>query len=346
MRLRVLTYNIHRAIGIDRRFRPERVAAILQRYDADIVLLQEVASGAPRSRMLDLAAFLAERVQYAHHVLGLTVHLRVGRYGNATLSRFPIGRQRNIDLTLGALKRRGCQHTQVFLPLPGWRAEPVAAGVHQAADSAHDTGRVASGGDAARIATRPAAREAGRRVAKLARHGHEPARVAARRTGLALPLAGEVAPQREGACGNGPGLLIDLAAGVVPVDIFNVHLSLTARMRRRQIRHLLRLEELLHMPAEAPCIIGGDMNAWGGALKRSVFAPAGFKCATNRRPGSRWALKTYPSFAPTCGLDKIFYRGPLRLLRVQRSSLAIARIASDHLPVIADFELCPARLLR
>ena len=45
MDLRVLSYNIHRAIGLDRRFRPQRIATILAHHDADIVLLQEVDAG-------------------------------------------------------------------------------------------------------------------------------------------------------------------------------------------------------------------------------------------------------------------------------------------------------------
>ena len=52
MRLRILTYNIHRAIGLDRRFRPERIVRILDHYKADVCLLQEVDEGAPRSREL------------------------------------------------------------------------------------------------------------------------------------------------------------------------------------------------------------------------------------------------------------------------------------------------------
>jgi len=48
MHLKVLTYNIHRAIGVDRRFRPERIVEILTHHDADLALLQEVDEGAPR----------------------------------------------------------------------------------------------------------------------------------------------------------------------------------------------------------------------------------------------------------------------------------------------------------
>ena len=41
---------MHRAIGLDRRFCPERIARILEHHDADIVLLQEVDVGVPRGR--------------------------------------------------------------------------------------------------------------------------------------------------------------------------------------------------------------------------------------------------------------------------------------------------------
>ena len=40
--LRVVTYNIHRAIGMDRRKRPERIARVLSDINADVIALQEV----------------------------------------------------------------------------------------------------------------------------------------------------------------------------------------------------------------------------------------------------------------------------------------------------------------
>ena len=116
MELRILSYNIHRAIGVDRRFRPERIATVLAHYDADIVLLQEVDVGAPRSRGLNLARELAELGNYPYYAVGLNVKLRQGMYGNATLSRYPIVRERNIDLTLDGRKARGCLFTELELP--------------------------------------------------------------------------------------------------------------------------------------------------------------------------------------------------------------------------------------
>lgn len=102
---------MHRAIGFDRKFAPERIIEILARHNADIVLLQEVDEGAPRSRELKLAEELADALDYPHYAMGHNVTLRKGKYGNATLSRFPIIQERNIDLTIGMHKRRGCQHT-------------------------------------------------------------------------------------------------------------------------------------------------------------------------------------------------------------------------------------------
>ena len=116
MKLRIITYNIHRAIGLDRRYQPERIIKILGDHDADIVLLQEVDEGAPRSREQDMAREIAAELGYDHYAAGHNVSLRKGRYGNATLSRYPITRERNIDLTIGDRKRRGCQHTAIEVP--------------------------------------------------------------------------------------------------------------------------------------------------------------------------------------------------------------------------------------
>lgn len=107
VQITVLTYNIHKAIGTDRKFDPDRIAQICEAEKADIVALQEVDSGVPRSRHLDLAAVLGDRLGY-HHRLGANVRLKVGVYGNATLSRWPFVSGHNLDLTWGIKKKRGC----------------------------------------------------------------------------------------------------------------------------------------------------------------------------------------------------------------------------------------------
>ena len=64
-----------------------------------------------------------------------------------------------------------------------------------------------------------------------------------------------------------------------------------------------------------------------------------FECATQHPHSYNGAIRTYPAFSPTGGLDKIYYRGPMRVIGARRCRLRVSRVASDHLPVIADFDL-------
>jgi endonuclease/exonuclease/phosphatase family metal-dependent hydrolase len=246
MRFRVLTYNIHRAIGVDRRFRPERIIRILESHEADIVLLQEVDDGVPRSREMDLARELAAALGYAHLAVGHNVALRKGRYGNATLSRHPILRERNIDLTVGMWKRRGCQHT-------------------------------------------------------------------------AIALEGHASRRR--------------------LEVFNLHLGLSARQREGQVALLARSRELASLAPDVACLVGGDFNDWRSRLSPLFTEGLKFRSATDRSSGGGRPLHTYPAFFPRGPLDRIYYRGPLRLLSARRCRLRLSRVASDHLPVVADFEI-------
>jgi endonuclease/exonuclease/phosphatase family metal-dependent hydrolase len=247
MRFRVLTYNIHRAIGVDRRFRPERIGQVLQSHEADIVLLQEVDDGAPRSREMDLARELAAALGYPHFAVGHNVTLRKGRYGNATLSRHPILRERNIDLTIGLWKRRGCQHTAIALES-----------------------------------------QAGRR--------HR-------------------------------------------LEVFNLHLGLSAGQREQQVGLLARSSELASLGPEVACLVGGDFNDWRSRLAPLLTEWLAFRSVTDRSPRRERPIATYPAFFPRGPLDRVYYRGPLKLLSARRCPLRISRIASDHLPIVADFEI-------
>ncbi|MCB1321868.1 MAG: endonuclease/exonuclease/phosphatase family protein [Leptospiraceae bacterium] len=118
MELSFVTYNIHKGIGTDRRYRIERIIEILRSVNADVYALQEVDQHVPRSRNHDIAALLSEELGM-HYVLGLNVKLKKGAYGNAILSRFPIVDSRNINLTWGIKKRRGCLAARINVPRLG-----------------------------------------------------------------------------------------------------------------------------------------------------------------------------------------------------------------------------------
>jgi endonuclease/exonuclease/phosphatase family metal-dependent hydrolase len=114
--IRVLTYNIHKAIGTNGRFTPELIAQVVRHHDPDLALLQEVTCDVERCGRLDLAAEIARACDFPFHALAVNVLYKVGGYGNATLSRFPIRKRRNIDLTVGWRKKRGCLYTYHDLP--------------------------------------------------------------------------------------------------------------------------------------------------------------------------------------------------------------------------------------
>ena len=247
MNLRVISYNIHRAIGLDRRFQPDRITKILLDHDADIVLLQEVDRGAPRSKQMDMAKSFAEELGYKHYAAGYNVSLRKGYYGNATLSRYPIVRERNIDLTVGENKRRGCQHTTIQVD---------HSGVHRA------------------------------------------------------------------------------------VEVFNLHLGLSPLERQRQAGILMRTKEFSSVDSSAACIVGGDFNDWLSRLRALFVEGMSMRCATDHETRYRTRpIKTYPSLSPRGGLDRIYYRGGLRLINAISCRHRVAKVASDHLPIIVDFQL-------
>lgn len=84
--LRVATWNIHRGIGMDRRFMPDRIAAVMAELDADIVALQEVGA---RDAGFDMLAHLAQASGHGP-VSGVTFSDHRGDFGNALLTRLPI----------------------------------------------------------------------------------------------------------------------------------------------------------------------------------------------------------------------------------------------------------------
>src|SRR5438874_10338012 len=85
--VRVATYNIHTCVGVDRRYDPARIAAVLREIDADIACLQEVDNRRHIERHADQWAYLGEAAGY-RVVLGGGV--RRGRFDNAILTRFPV----------------------------------------------------------------------------------------------------------------------------------------------------------------------------------------------------------------------------------------------------------------
>lgn len=113
VRVRVATYNVHRCRGLDRRVRPDRVAAVLHGIGADVIALQEVVGAGPSGRgqaealgaKLGLGWVMAPTRRYRRHL-----------FGNVVLSRFPIVHHVQYDITWKTCEHRSVQRADVALP--------------------------------------------------------------------------------------------------------------------------------------------------------------------------------------------------------------------------------------
>lgn len=88
--VRVLCYNIHHGEGTDGKVDLPRVARVIKAADPDLVALQEVDDKTKRTGGVDQTAELT-RLTGLHGKFGKAIDYEGGGYGQAILSRFPIG---------------------------------------------------------------------------------------------------------------------------------------------------------------------------------------------------------------------------------------------------------------
>src|SRR5688572_2476882 len=87
--VRVLSYNIHWALGMDGRYDVGRIAEVIKAAKPDLVGLQEVDVGVKRSARVHEVRRLAELTGLAGR-FGPTQHFEGGLFGNAVLTSLPI----------------------------------------------------------------------------------------------------------------------------------------------------------------------------------------------------------------------------------------------------------------
>jgi endonuclease/exonuclease/phosphatase family metal-dependent hydrolase len=99
-RLRIATFNIKHAAPKDSyRGLPDQLADACRELDADILALQEVDVGVPRSQHADLARVAAEATGMAYYFAKARKHAYRGQYGNALLVRGSIADVEVVKLT-------------------------------------------------------------------------------------------------------------------------------------------------------------------------------------------------------------------------------------------------------
>jgi endonuclease/exonuclease/phosphatase family metal-dependent hydrolase len=127
--VRVVTYNIHTCVGVDRRYDPGRIAAVLREIDADIACLQEVDARRRIGRHAEQWAYLSEATGL-RVILGGGIRNHRGRFGNAILTRFPVLAARSLDLTVAGYEPRGAIDADLLIGSRVLRVIATHFGLH------------------------------------------------------------------------------------------------------------------------------------------------------------------------------------------------------------------------
>ena len=110
MPIRLATYNIHRCVGADGRFSPDRIIGVIAELNADVVALQEVEHRAVGGR--DLLDYLADALSMKA-VAGPTLLRGTCHYGNALLTRLPVRATERVDLSVHRHEPRGALNVEL-----------------------------------------------------------------------------------------------------------------------------------------------------------------------------------------------------------------------------------------
>lgn len=122
-------------------------------------------------------------------------------------------------------------------------------------------------------------------------------------------------------------LLARIQAGV-SITVISTHLALVDRSRKMQVQTLLA-----HPHAQGAVVLMGDMNAW----RRCSAVRSLDEAFDSDHDNAAWP-PSFPSPAPVLALDRIYVQRA-RVAHIERCGLPEARLASDHLPVVATVAL-------
>jgi endonuclease/exonuclease/phosphatase family metal-dependent hydrolase len=130
-------------------------------------------------------------------------------------------------------------------------------------------------------------------------------------------------------------LRVALGADDFRLTTFNVHLGLGLGERRRQLRILMQgaLEGI-----DGPLVMGGDFNDFPPGRVSRLLAQRYADVACRLRPRA-----TFPSALPFLRLDRV-YATQLAVTAVRTERSPLARVASDHLPMVVELEVPPPSL--
>jgi endonuclease/exonuclease/phosphatase family metal-dependent hydrolase len=114
------------------------------------------------------------------------------------------------------------------------------------------------------------------------------------------------------------------------IRVLVTHFGLALNERRRQAQSLIKILRQQKASYTLTLVIG-DINEW---------RPRGFALySLDGHMGKAPSRRSFPSFFPVFALDRIWVKPRTALLHVKITNNGLARTASDHLPVLATFNV-------
>jgi endonuclease/exonuclease/phosphatase family metal-dependent hydrolase len=135
-------------------------------------------------------------------------------------------------------------------------------------------------------------------------------------------------------------LWASIQIGGAEVQVINTHLGLRRPERLAQVEALLGSEWLSHPACREPTVLLGDFNAL--PRSRAYHRLAARLCDAQVGPQVHHPPRpTFPSRLPLLRIDHIFVSRSIEVLRVEAIRTPLARVASDHLPLLVEIRIAP-----
>ena len=136
-------------------------------------------------------------------------------------------------------------------------------------------------------------------------------------------------------------LHIDVSVDDAVVHVFNVHLGTDFLERRHQGRRLADVEIIRQAGLTGPRLLLGDFNEWTPGLTTRLLGSHLKSVDIGKHLRRR---RTYPGVLPFMHLDHIYHDDTLDLQALKLHRTRKALVASDHLPLIAEFRIVRAHI--
>jgi endonuclease/exonuclease/phosphatase family metal-dependent hydrolase len=128
-----------------------------------------------------------------------------------------------------------------------------------------------------------------------------------------------------------------ITIGGSELQVINTHLGLVTRERRKQIDCLLSKDWLGHADCRDPVMLVGDFNMQ--PRSRNYRKLIGRRLRDAHRSRNKHYQATFPARFPTLRIDYAFVGPGIHVTHVDTVRTPLARIASDHLPLVVDLEV-------